>query len=91
MQKARDDGKPLVYIGFGSIVVPKPRALTRSIAKAVLKSMSIWHHLFTRLADEEFSGDVRAIISKGWSARLDTNTEPEIELPPECYSVSGQI
>lgn len=39
MNKARADGKPLVYIGFGSIVVPNPRAMTRSIVKAVLKSM----------------------------------------------------
>jgi sterol 3beta-glucosyltransferase len=69
MKKARQDGKALVYIGFGSIVVPNPRAMTRSIIKAVHKS------------------DVRAIISKGWSARLSKDTEPEIELPPECYSV----
>jgi len=38
MQKARDDGKPIVYIGFGSITVPNPPAMTRSILKAVAKS-----------------------------------------------------
>lgn len=38
MSKARADGKPLVYIGFGSIVVENPKAMTRSIVKAVLKS-----------------------------------------------------
>jgi sterol 3beta-glucosyltransferase len=38
MSKARRDNKPLVYIGFGSIVVPNPKAMTRSIVKAVLKS-----------------------------------------------------
>ncbi|TDL23150.1 UDP-Glycosyltransferase/glycogen phosphorylase [Rickenella mellea] len=67
--KARADGKAIVYIGFGSITVPDPAAMTRSIIKAVLKS------------------DVRAIISKGWSARMAKSDEPEIELPPECYTL----
>ena len=38
MEEAREDGKPLVYIGFGSITVPDPRKMTKSIVKAVLKS-----------------------------------------------------
>jgi sterol 3beta-glucosyltransferase len=38
INKARVDDKPLVYIGFGSIVVPNPKAMTRSIVKAVVKS-----------------------------------------------------
>ncbi|KAL5482822.1 hypothetical protein ACEPAI_9417 [Sanghuangporus weigelae] len=38
MSKAREDGKPIVYIGFGSITVPNPPAMTRSILKAVEKS-----------------------------------------------------
>ncbi|KAG8682426.1 hypothetical protein FRC08_014968 [Ceratobasidium sp. 394] len=69
INKARADNKPLVYIGFGSIVVPNPKAMTRSIVKAVLKS------------------DVRAILSKGWSARMSKDTGPEVELPPEIFSV----
>ncbi|QRV84192.1 glycosyltransferase family 1 protein [Ceratobasidium sp. AG-Ba] len=69
INKARADNKPLVYIGFGSIVVPNPKAMTRSIVKAVLKS------------------DVRAILSKGWSARMSKDTGPEVELPPEVFSV----
>ncbi|CAE6534369.1 unnamed protein product [Rhizoctonia solani] len=69
MNRAREDNKPLVYIGFGSIVVPNPKAMTRSIVKAVLKS------------------DVRAILSKGWSARMSKETGPEVELPPEVFSV----
>ena len=32
------DGKAIVYIGFGSITVPDPPALTKQIVKAVLKS-----------------------------------------------------
>jgi sterol 3beta-glucosyltransferase len=37
MDKARADGKPIVYIGFGSIVVPDPAAMTRAIIKGVEK------------------------------------------------------
>eukprot|EP00158_Paraphelidium_tribonemae_P007662 Partr_v1_DN28319_c0_g1_i1_m78867 putative May be involved in decane metabolism and autophagy. Involved in the biosynthesis of sterol glucoside (By similarity) len=47
----RSDGKPVVYIGFGSIVVPDPNELTRIIIEAVHRA------------------GVRAVISKGWSAR----------------------
>ena len=70
MDKARSDGKPIVYIGFGSITVPNPAAMTRSILKAVKKS------------------GVRAIISKGWSARMSKSNETDFEFPPECYVVS---
>ncbi|KAJ3088772.1 Sterol 3-beta-glucosyltransferase [Quaeritorhiza haematococci] len=44
--------KPIVYIGFGSIVVPDPEGMTRIIIEAVKKA------------------GVKAILSKGWSARL---------------------
>jgi len=70
MAKAKKDGKPIVYIGFGSITVPNPHSVTEVIVKAVLKS------------------GVRAIISKGWSARMSKKTdEPEVEIPPECYQL----
>lgn len=36
--KAKHDDVPIVYIGFGSIVVPHPHAMTRSIIKGVLKA-----------------------------------------------------
>src|ERR1700734_2692151 len=33
-------------------------------------------------------GGVRAIISKGWSARMNKQAdEPEVEIPPECYQL----
>jgi hypothetical protein len=38
MAKARSDGKPLVYIGFGSITVPNPKLVTERLIRAVLKS-----------------------------------------------------
>jgi sterol 3beta-glucosyltransferase len=36
--KARTDGKPIVYIGFGSITVPNPKLVTERIIRGVLKS-----------------------------------------------------
>ncbi|KAJ3788352.1 glycosyltransferase family 1 protein [Lentinula aff. detonsa] len=69
MEKARADGKPIVYIGFGSITVPNPNRVTLRIIEAVLKS------------------DVRAIISKGWSARMSKTDGKEPVIPPECYQL----
>ncbi|KAF8827687.1 hypothetical protein HHX47_DHR4000057 [Lentinula edodes] len=69
MEKARADGKPIVYVGFGSITVPDPNRVTSRIIEAVLKS------------------DVRAIISKGWSARMSKPDGKEPLMPPECYQL----
>ncbi|KAF3910895.1 hypothetical protein ABW20_dc0107869 [Dactylellina cionopaga] len=38
MRKAREDGKPIVYIGFGSIVVADPQALTQTVVDSVVKA-----------------------------------------------------
>lgn len=34
-------------------------------------------------------GDVRAIVSKGWSSRMSVpnDKDPEVEFPPECYAL----
>ncbi|TKX21630.1 sterol 3-beta-glucosyltransferase [Elsinoe australis] len=73
INKARSDGVPLVYIGFGSVVVSDSRALTKAIVKAVEKA------------------DVRCILSKGWSDRLDdaAKTVPEIPLPDCIMAISS--
>ncbi|ODA81376.2 hypothetical protein RJ55_04341 [Drechmeria coniospora] len=38
IQKARDDGKKLVYVGFGSIIVDDPGKMTQEVIDAVLKA-----------------------------------------------------
>lgn len=38
MRKARDDGKKLVYVGFGSMVVENRAAMTKTIVDSVLKA-----------------------------------------------------
>ncbi|GAB7346599.1 hypothetical protein MBLNU459_g1743t1 [Dothideomycetes sp. NU459] len=67
IKKSRDDKLKLVYIGFGSVVVPDPKELTQSIVDAVIKA------------------NVRCILSKGWSARLDKKSAKVAEVPlPSC-------
>ncbi|QPG95439.1 Sterol 3-beta-glucosyltransferase [Epichloe festucae Fl1] len=38
IKKARDDGKKLVYVGFGSIIVKDPAKMTQEVIDAVLKA-----------------------------------------------------
>ncbi|KAL1862897.1 Sterol 3-beta-glucosyltransferase [Diaporthe australafricana] len=57
IEKARQDDKKIVYVGFGSIIMDNPAKFTREIIDAVLKA------------------DVRCILSKGWSDRLDPKSE----------------
>lgn len=73
IEKARDDGMKLVYIGFGSVVVSDSKAMTQNIVDAVLKA------------------DVRCILSKGWSDRLDAKepNKPEIPLPPSIFQIAS--
>ncbi|KDR85269.1 hypothetical protein GALMADRAFT_51808 [Galerina marginata CBS 339.88] len=75
IDNAHKTGRKVVYIGFGSIVVPDPKAMTHCVIDAVLRS------------------GVHAILSKGWSDRLQVKTseatEPEEPLPPEIYPISS--
>jgi sterol 3beta-glucosyltransferase len=67
-------GKKVVYIGFGSIVVSDPRAMTRTVVDAIERS------------------GVHAILSKGWSDRLQAKgdgAEPEVPLPKQVYQIQS--
>ncbi len=92
IEKAREDGKKIVYVGFGSIIVPDPAKMTQEVIDAVMKA------------------DVRCILSKGWSDRMETagpagekekspenatgaaeDTEQKAEpvLPPEIFQIKS--
>lgn len=73
IKKARDDGKKLVYVGFGSIVVQDSAAMTSTIVRSIQKA------------------DVRCILSKGWSDRLDKRdaSEVEVPLPAEIFPIKS--
>lgn len=59
MAQAKADGRPLVYIGFGSIIVPDPAAVTKSIVKGVEKAdvraiiAKGWSARDAKVADDE--------------------------------------
>jgi sterol 3beta-glucosyltransferase len=87
IERARRDEKKVVYVGFGSILVPDPAKMTQEVIDAVLKA------------------DVRCILSKGWSDRLPSKKEkelevkvgpategekkPEPEMPPEIFQIQS--
>lgn len=76
IDKAHNSGKKIVYVGFGSIVVSDPDAMTRCVVEAIEKS------------------GVCAILSKGWSDRLQVKkgvdvSQPEIPLPPSIYPLKS--
>lgn len=89
MEKARSDGKPLVYIGFGSITVPDPRLVTEHVVEAVVKSMCRLIAELAELLTFSASGGVRAIVSRGWSSRMSrvSKGESDVTIPEECYMV----
>ncbi|KAI1809031.1 glycosyltransferase family 1 protein [Poronia punctata] len=73
IEDARRDNKKLVYVGFGSIIVPDPAKMTQEVIDGVIKA------------------DVRCILSKGWSDRLDNThaSVPEQALPPEIFQIKS--
>ena len=77
IETAQAANKKIVYIGFGSIVVSDPKAMTKCVVEAIVKS------------------GVHAILSKGWSDRLQVVksagdiAEPEVALPKEIFPVSS--
>jgi sterol 3beta-glucosyltransferase len=71
--RARADGKKIVYIGFGSIVVSDPAALTRTVVESVLKAdvrCILSKGWSDRLGDP-------------------SSTKAEIPLPPEIHQIQS--
>lgn len=73
IQKARADGKKIVYIGFGSIVVSDPSALTRTVVESVQKT-DVRCILSKGWSDR--LGDPASV-------------KPEIPLPPEIFQIQA--
>ncbi|KAL4942455.1 hypothetical protein BDV06DRAFT_211804 [Aspergillus oleicola] len=75
IQRARQDGKKLVYIGFGSIVVSDPAALTRTVVESVQKAdvrCILSKGWSARLGDP-------------------SSTKSEIPLPPEIHQINYSV
>ncbi|KEP53307.1 UDP-glucose:sterol glycosyltransferase [Rhizoctonia solani 123E] len=74
METARRDGKKIVYIGFGSIVVSDPDAMTQCIVEAI-KLSGVYAILSKGWSD-------RLSTKK-------SNTEPPPTYPPQIYPISS--
>jgi sterol 3beta-glucosyltransferase len=78
IQKARDDGKKLVYVGFGSIIVSDPAKMTQEVIDAVLKSD------VRCILSKGWSDRV--------TGKVDENAPPpppEPEMPPEIHVIKS--
>ncbi|KAL8900563.1 MAG: hypothetical protein Q9192_001007 [Flavoplaca navasiana] len=71
--RARADGKKIVYIGFGSIVVSDPAALTKTVVESVLKA-DVRCILSKGWSDRLGAHDA---------------SKPEVPLPPEILQITA--
>ncbi|KAL4926840.1 UDP-glucose:sterol glycosyltransferase [Aspergillus undulatus] len=75
MQRARRDGKKLVYIGFGSIVVQDPAAMTRTVVESVQRA-DVRCILSKGWSDR---------------LGVPASTKSEIPLPPEIHQINYSV
>ncbi|KAI9680744.1 MAG: Sterol 3-beta-glucosyltransferase [Caeruleum heppii] len=73
IRQARQDKKKIVYVGFGSIVVSDPAALTKTVIDSVLKA-DVRCILSKGWSDRLGAKDV---------------TEPEVPLPPAIFQIKS--
>ena len=78
---AHANGKKVVYIGFGSIVVSDPEAMTRCVIDAIVQS-GIWAILSKGWSD-------RLSTKKGPQPEGDNAELPTPSLPPQIYSLTS--
>ncbi|KAJ7109698.1 glycosyltransferase family 1 protein [Mycena crocata] len=69
----------------------KARADGKAIVYIGFGSITVTHpnRVTAQIVKAVLKADVRAIISKGWSARMSKGIDkyPEVEIPPECYQL----
>jgi len=75
INSARETGKKIVYIGFGSIIVSDPKAMTRCVIEAVLKSGV--HAILSKGWSDRLH------------VKSSEPSEPEEPLPKQIYPISS--
>ncbi|KAL2268062.1 hypothetical protein VTJ83DRAFT_2908 [Remersonia thermophila] len=91
--KARQDGKKLVYVGFGSILVPDPAKMTQDVIDAVLAAdvrcilSKGWSDRLPgkHAKDDELQAEAAAAAAAGPGR----DKKPEPELPPEIFQIQS--
>lgn len=84
MHKAKKDGKKLVYIGFGSILVEDPAAMTKTIIEAVVQA-DVRCVLAKGWSDRQTKTIVPAAQQKGAAPIV----EEELPFPPEIFPIKS--
>ncbi|CAI6092545.1 unnamed protein product [Clonostachys chloroleuca] len=79
IQKARDDNKKLVYVGFGSIIVNDPPKMTQEVIDAVLKAD------VRCILSKGWSDRISSKVPQSEIAQLG----PEPEIPPEIHVIKS--
>jgi sterol 3beta-glucosyltransferase len=74
LKRARKDGKKIVYIGFGSIVVEDSAALTKAVIESILKA-DVRCVLSKGWSDR--------VVEK----TIKDSSKPEVPLPPEIFQI----
>lgn len=74
IEKARRDDKKLVYVGFGSIIVPDPAKMTQDVIDAVLRA-DVRCVLSKGWSDRLGDGQAASV--------------PEVQLPPEIFQIKS--
>lgn len=81
IKKARDDGKKLVYVGFGSIIVNDPAKMTQEVVDAVLKADV--RCILSKGWSDRISPNAAA------AATDSAKSTPEPILPPEIHVIKS--
>ncbi|KAL2132336.1 hypothetical protein VTI74DRAFT_3940 [Chaetomium olivicolor] len=84
IEKARAEEKKLVYVGFGSILVPDPAKMTQEVIDAVMKAdvrcilSKGWSDRMAGKGDKD-----------GGEVKVGDEKKPEPELPPEIFQIQS--
>ncbi len=104
IKKAREDDKKIVYVGFGSIIVPDPAKMTQEVIDAVLKAdvrcilSKGWSDRIVTTKDKERAAQLAADASNSEFDLNDEETEArsahdnskvEVALPPEIFLIKS--
>ncbi|KAL2260494.1 hypothetical protein VTK26DRAFT_5486 [Humicola hyalothermophila] len=99
IERARRDEKKLVYVGFGSIIVPDPAKMTQEVIDAVLKAdvrcilSKGWSDRLPGTSSADKGGGGRdegaVVVGNGDDADGANKKRPEPELPPEIFQIQS--
>lgn len=93
IERARRDGKKVVYVGFGSIIVPDPAKMTQEVIDGVLRAdvrCILSKGWSDRSKSKKDTGEVVEVKAGGGGGDDDeSGKKPEPVLPPEIFPIQS--